>query len=323
MNQTMKTGRVTAQFQHMYTITADEATYTCGVAGKFRFEATSERDYPVIGDYVEFIVRDHNQGTIQRLLERRTVLSRAAAGNETKEQLICANVDFILIMMACGHDFNVRRLERYALAAFDTGATPLVVLTKVDQSDTVDSLVHDVTMTVPGIDVYPVSSLTGSGISTLRSVIPDGSTIALVGSSGVGKSSLTNALAGTTLAVTQAVRSQDERGKHTTTHRALFKLDGLYVIDTPGMREFGLWDGADHLDETFQDVEALATSCRFRDCSHHKEPGCAVQAAIRQGTLDSKRFASYVKLQRELQYAEKRQAEAQRIAEKKQKTKSR
>ena len=146
MNQTTSTtGRVTAQFQHMYTVTTENETYTCSVSGKFRHEAESERDYPVIGDYVEFTVREHGQGLIRRLLERRTVLSRAAAGNETREQLICANVDFILITMACGHDFNLRRLERYSLAAWETGATPLIVLTKSDQVDSADALVDELT----------------------------------------------------------------------------------------------------------------------------------------------------------------------------------
>ncbi|MFN4213458.1 ribosome small subunit-dependent GTPase A [Exiguobacterium sp.] len=317
MNQTTTTGRVTAQFQHMYTVTTENGTFTCSVTGKFRHEAEGERDYPVIGDFVEFTVREHGQGVIRRLLERRTVLSRAAAGNETREQLICANVDYILITMACGHDFNLRRLERYSLAAWETGATPLIVLTKSDQVGDVGGLVSDLTLTVPGVDVFPVSSVTGNGIDALRNALPNGSTIVLVGSSGVGKSSLTNALAGETIAATQDVRESDERGKHTTTHRALFALDGLFVIDTPGMREFGLWDGGDHLDETFRDIEALADTCRFRDCSHGNEPGCSVRHAIEAGTLDAKRYQSFVKLERELRYAEKRQAEAARLAEKK------
>ncbi|WP_114166476.1 ribosome small subunit-dependent GTPase A [Exiguobacterium sp. TNDT2] len=317
MNQTITTGRVTAQFQHMYTITTESANYTCSVTGKFRHEAESERDYPVIGDFVEFTVREHGQGVIRRLLERRTVLSRAAAGNETREQLICANVDYILITMACGHDFNLRRLERYSLAAWETGATPLIVLTKSDQVDNAEALVDELALTVPGVDVFPVSSLTGKGVEALRAALPSESTIVLVGSSGVGKSSLTNALAGETVAETQAVRESDERGKHTTTHRELFRIDDLFVIDTPGMREFGLWDGADHLDETFRDIEALAETCRFRDCAHGNEPGCAVRSAIISGTLDAKRYQSFVKLERELRYAEKRQAETARLAEKK------
>lgn len=196
-------------------------------------------------------------------------------------------------------------------------ATPLIVLTKSDQVEDVNGLVSDLTLTVPGVDVHPVSSVTGNGVETLRNALPNGSTIALVGSSGVGKSTLTNALAGETIAATQAVRESDERGKHTTTHRALFAVDGLFVIDTPGMREFGLWDGADHLDDTFRDIEALADACRFRDCSHQAEPGCAVRQAIESGKLDAKRYQSFVKLERELRYAEKRQAEAARLAEKK------
>lgn len=312
------TGRVTAQFQHMYTVTTEDAAFTCGISGKFRHEAMSERDYPVIGDFVEFTVREHGQGTVRRLLERRTVLSRTAAGNETREQLICANVDYILITMAVGHDFNLRRLERYSLAAWETGAIPLIVLTKADQVTDVAPLVQDIQLTTPGIDVFPVSSITGDGVEALRTSLPSGSTLVLVGSSGVGKSTLTNALAGKTLAETQAVRESDERGKHTTTHRELFRVDDFFIIDTPGMREFGLWDGADHLDDTFSDIEELSERCRFRDCSHQAEPGCAVRDAIATGALDKKRYASYVKLERELRYAEKRQAEAARLAEKKQ-----
>lgn len=317
MNLKMNVGRVTAQFQHMYTVTTDHEVFTCGVSGKFRHEAQSERDYPVIGDYVEFTAREYGQGTIRRLLERRTVLSRAAAGNETREQLICTNVDYILITMAFGHDFNLRRLERYSLAAWETGATPLIVLTKSDQASDKEKLVQDISLTVPGVEVFPVSSITGDGIESLRSALSSGSTIVLVGSSGVGKSTLTNALARKNLTDTQSVRQSDERGKHTTTHRELFQVDDLYIIDTPGMREFGLWDGADHLDDTFRDIESLAKQCRFRDCSHQAEPGCAVQHAISNGALDISRYNSYLKLERELRYAEKRQAEASRLAEKK------
>ncbi|WP_214785697.1 ribosome small subunit-dependent GTPase A [Exiguobacterium sp. s183] len=319
MFQQTETGRVTAQFQHLYTVSIGENGYMCGVSGKFRHEATSERDYPVIGDYVTIQVREHGQGTIHHLLERRTILSRAAAGNETREQLICANVDYVLITMACGHDFNIRRLERYTLAAWDTGAIPIIVLTKTDQVDSVDTLLEDIELNAPGIQVFPVSAVTGAGVSELRQALPSESTIAFVGSSGVGKSTLTNALAHETLAATQAVRTQDERGKHTTTHRELFRIDDLYVIDTPGMREFGLWEGSEHLDETFRDIEALAETCRFRDCSHQKEPGCAVQEALTNGTLDAKRYASFVKLERELLYMEKKQAEHARVLEKKKK----
>ena len=225
------------------------------------------------------------------------------AGLELDEQIVAVNVDIIMIVTSLNDDFNERRLERYLTAAWNSGATPVIVLTKADLCENVDDYVEKVQNVAFGVDVYPVSTFTGDGLSTVKELFKPNKTIALMGSSGVGKSTLTNALIEEEKMIVQTIREDDAKGRHTTTHRELFALeDGGVIIDTPGMRELQLWSTDSALDTSFSDIQALLLQCKFRNCSHKKEPGCAVQNAIASGELEQQRYDSYIKLQREIAY---------------------
>ncbi|WP_197258757.1 ribosome small subunit-dependent GTPase A [Paenibacillus dendritiformis] len=235
------------------------------------------------------------------MLPRRSLFARKVAGNRPEAQVVAANADVALLVTSMTTDFEPRRLERYAALAWDSGAMPFIVLTKADAAGDADAFIAQAELAAPGADVFAVSALTGAGLERLRARLAPGTTVVLVGSSGVGKSTLANALAGGERMATQEVRVSDGKGRHTTTHRELLPLEGgAWLIDTPGMREVGM-TAADHdgLSSAFEDIEALAAACRFHDCAHGDEPGCAVNAAIASGELEAGRLASYRKLLRE------------------------
>lgn len=314
---TEQLGRVTAVFQKQYRVMTAVGETLSELSGKIRFDALTKAELPAVGDWVIQTEREAFKGRIERVLPRTSQFSRKAAGTETEEQIICANVDVALLVMAFGHDFNVRRLERYLTLAWEAGVTPLIVLTKKSLIDSVDDSLSEIEAIAFGTPCFAVDSLTGDGLGALQEVLQPNETIVLVGSSGVGKSTLVNALAGEQLMETGGVREDDERGRHTTTHRELKRLSsGLLLVDTPGMRELGLWDGTEGLASTFSDIETLAESCRFRDCQHGEEPGCAVHAALANGSLSHERWGSFLKLQREVAYAERKQNVALQAAEK-------
>jgi ribosome biogenesis GTPase len=237
------------------------------------------------------------------VLPRKSAFIRKSPFNETKPQVLAANVDVVFIVAGLDNDFNLRRIERYLTLGWESGAQPVVLLTKADLCDDVDARVAEVEAIAFGVPVHAVSAPRGDGVDTVRSYVPPGRTAGLLGSSGVGKSTLVNALVGHELLPTQPVRESDSEGRHTTTHRELVLLpEGGLVLDTPGMRELQLWDADEGIAATFDDVEALIAQCRFTDCSHGEEPGCAVREAIKEGTLDKERFESWEKLQRELDH---------------------
>jgi ribosome biogenesis GTPase len=259
-------------------------------------ETVQARGHAVTGDWVAF---DEERGEIHAVLPRRTRFARKEPWL-TEEQVVAANVDTVFLVTDCGRDFKPRRLERYLTATWDSGADPVIVLTKSDLADDLVQMVAEAEAVAFGVPVHAVSSVTGEGVGALVPYLAPGRTVALLGSSGVGKSTLVNRLAGSKLLATRAVR-QDGRGRHTTTRRELVRLPGgALILDTPGMRELQLWASETALDETFSDVTELARACRFSDCAHRSEPGCAVRAALEEGTLPAVRWESYRKLQREL-----------------------
>jgi ribosome biogenesis GTPase len=296
--------RVAVEHRTEYVVYSEHGELRAELAGKLRH--TDE--HPAVGDWVAVATRaDEGRATIQALLPRRTAFVRKVAWAETKPQVVAANVDVVFVVCGLDMNYNVRRVERYLTLAWESGAQPVVLLTKADLCDDVDSHVYEVESVAYGVPVHAVSAPQGDGVETVRGYVPGGRTAALLGSSGVGKSTLVNALLGEELLATQEIR-EDGRGRHTTTHRQLVPLpDGGLVLDTPGMRELQLWDADSGLEAAFGDLESLAAECRFADCTHGTEPECAVRAALAAGTLDVERYESWRKLQRELERLERKQ----------------
>jgi ribosome biogenesis GTPase / thiamine phosphate phosphatase len=317
--------RVTAEHRGAYAVRAIRADGPAEglavVSGRFRYESAGPADFPAVGDWVAIDGSPADDAaTIHARLPRRTAFSRLAAGRRTEAQVVAANVDVVFVAMGLDGDFNLRRLERYLAVAWDSGASPVVLLTKADRCPDVEGHAVAVRAVAPGVPVLPISALTGEGLDDVRAWLEPGRTAAIIGSSGVGKSTLINVLAGHDLLATRDVRAGDDRGRHTTTHRQLIALPGGgLVIDTPGMRELGLWDGGDSIGDTFAEIDELAASCRFADCRHEREPGCAVLAAIGDGRLPGDRLRNRRKMEREAARTEARRtpnerAEARRFA---------
>ncbi|HEY0435837.1 MAG TPA: ribosome small subunit-dependent GTPase A [Phenylobacterium sp.] len=312
--------RVIVQHRGLYRIVGEAGETEARISGRFAHQA-AEGGYPVTGDWVASEAAG-GLALIHAVLPRRTAFVRRAAGPGGGAQVAAANVDVALLAASLNADLNLRRLERYLAAAYESGADPVIVLTKSDLCGDPEALIAEVSAVAFGVPVLPVSAATGEGLAALAALLAPGRTAALLGSSGVGKSTLVNALAGSELMATQAIREDDARGRHTTTHRELIRLpSGALILDTPGMRELGLWDAGVGVERTFEDltsdVERIAEGCRFRDCGHAREPGCAVQAALADGTLDAERWKSFQKLQRELAHETRKQDPMAREAERK------
>ena len=310
--QGLAPARVIVQQRGLYGLATPMGEATAQLSGRFAHAAEAGA-YPVAGDWVAAAVRAAEaRATIHHVLPRRSAFMRKAVGG-AGAQVVAANVDVAFLVASLNADLNARRIERYLATAWESGALPVVVLTKADLCDTADALRAEVEAVAIGVPVHVVSAVTGEGLATLTESLAPGQTATLLGSSGVGKSTLVNALAGTALMATQAIREDDARGRHTTTHRQLVLLpNGRLVLDTPGMRELGLWDAEEGVAATFADVKALVAHCRFRDCAHDGEPGCAVQAALAEGRLDAGRWRSYAKLQREAAHLARRDDPRQR-----------
>jgi ribosome biogenesis GTPase len=300
-------GRVAVQHRGQYEVLGEAGELRAEVAGRLLHEAASEAELPVVGDWVALAPRpDEGTGTIHTVLPRRTRISRKTPWLATKEQVLAANVDTVLLATSLNDELNLRRLERYLATAWDSGADPVVVLTKADLHPDPAAAAAEVETVAYGVPVLVASVRTGEGLDEVARIVRPGRTLVLLGSSGVGKSTLVNTLAGEELLATNEIRD-DGRGRHTTSHRQLVRLpSGGLVIDTPGLRELQLWDVGESLDEAFEDVTELFAHCRFSDCAHDREPDCAVQAALEDGRLDPARWESYVKLQRELEHLERR-----------------
>lgn len=301
--------RVLVEHRGRYELMTRDGERDAAVAGRLRFAAHGSEDFPAVGDWVAFSSRDDGTAVVQALLPRGSQFVRPGRG-DSGAQVVAANVDVVLLVSGLDHDFNLRRIERYVTLAWASGAAPVIVLNKADVCDDVDGRVADVAGVAPGVPIRVLSALEGKGLDSLEPLLEHGRTVALIGSSGVGKSTLVNALLGWQRQDTGAVRQDDQRGRHTTTVRELVLMDsGALLIDSPGMRSVGMSDVTEGLDDAFSDVGSFALKCRFSNCGHDGEPGCAVEAAITEGLLPRSRLESQRNLEREAAaYARKNDA---------------
>lgn len=309
-------GRIIVEHKGMYGLMTRTGKMNGEVSGRFRYEASGIGAFPAVGDWVVAETRPGgDRATIHAILPRRSRFSRKVAGALTQEQVVAANFDYVFIFNSLNRDFNLRRLERYLTMAWESGACPVVVLTKKDLCAEAAGKAGEVEAIAFGVPVIAVSAVTGEGMEELAAYLKPGNTVVFLGSSGVGKSTLTNRLAGSEIMDVNGIREDDSRGRHTTTRRQLVLLPGGgVVIDTPGMRELQLWDADEGLQGAFEDIDSLAEGCRFKDCRHESEPGCAVRESIRSGLLPAERLDSYRKLQKELAFLESKQNQALRLA---------
>ena len=299
--------RVSEENRGLYKIISENGECWAELRGKLRHEAASREMLPAVGDWV--LQEEHGvRSTIHFVFGRHSKFSRKMAGKKTEEQIVAANVDTVFLVSSLNREFNARRIERYLTLAWESGARPIVVLNKADLCNQVAELCNEAQEAAMGVRAVVASIVTGEGIKELCEIVQSGGTTALLGSSGVGKSSLINAILGKEIQTTNEVRENDDKGRHTTTSRQLIVVPGGGVLlDTPGMRELQLWDSSEGIARAFADVAELARKCKFRDCSHRSEPGCAVREA-----MDEERLANFHKLQREEEFLESKQDDALR-----------
>jgi ribosome biogenesis GTPase / thiamine phosphate phosphatase len=319
-------GRVVTIEKDTCQVITETGELAAQVSGRFRFEARGD-NYPTIGDWLAVRpLPGEPKAIIHAVLPRKSKFSRQysggrqlTGGGRTEEQIVASNIDTVFLVNGLdgGRGYSVRRIERYLAVAWASGAAPVIVLNKADLCPDVEPFTREVERAAFGVPVHIVSAVTGAGMDDLKQYLTRGSTSAFLGSSGVGKSALINALLGEEQLATGEVRKSDNEGRHTTTRRELILLPlGGAVIDTPGMREIHVWGDEEGLDNAFQDISELAKNCRFADCRHDSEPGCAVREALRSGKLELKHFKNYLQLQRELRHLEARQEGKAALVEK-------
>ena len=306
-NQGFVPGRVFAEYKNFYKVLYEGGEILAEISGKLLHGAELQQDFPAVGDWVAISPRQNeNRGTIHHVLPRISKFSRKVAGANTREQIIAANIDTVFIVNSMNNDFNPRRIERYLLLAWESGANPVIVLSKSDLCENLEDIIAEAEAIALGVPVHAVSTYMASGIEDLKQYFKQGKTVALLGSSGVGKSSIINYFLGEEIMKVQELRGDGQKGKHTSTHREMFVLpEGGLIIDTPGMREIQLWDANEGLSEAFEDIESAAANCFFKNCKHQREPGCALREAIANGVIEEKRLESYKKLEKELYFLER------------------
>lgn len=314
--------RVSIRNKNNYLLLTENGEVTGELSGKMLYEIEDglvEGGFPCVGDWVAVrLFPDEGKAIIQKLLSRQSKFSRKEAGIKTVEQVIAANIDTVFLMMSLNKDFNLRRLERYIVLANESNVNSVIVLSKADLCDEADKMKQDVLSVSKDIPVHIVSSLTGDGLDELKQYFEDNKTVSVMGSSGVGKSTLINTLVGKERMKVDNITEYKDKGTHTTTHRELVLLPtGGLIIDTPGMREIQLWEGERGVEKAFEEIEALIENCKFSDCSHTNEPGCAIIEALETGELDEVRYNSYLKLKREAKYFERKNNKKEMITEKK------
>lgn len=306
--------RVISVQKETYHIISTFGENTAKLKGSIFYQTSEYCTYPAVGDFVLIKRNEMGSDIIYRVLDRRTCFSRLNPTlrnniSGATEQIIASNFDYVFIMASLNYDFNVRRIERYLATAWQSGGTPIIVLTKADLCDNYTDMVAELETAAPGVDIVVISAHTGFGMENLSKYLKPAHTYVFLGSSGIGKSSLVNALADQELMKVNVIREDDSKGHHTTTYRQLFSLkNGVLIIDTPGMRELGVWDVEEGLNDTFSEIDELSSSCRFNDCSHTNEPGCAVKEALNNGTLSADRWKSYIKLKKEAERSAKKAA---------------
>jgi ribosome biogenesis GTPase len=313
-------GRVSLEHNHVYRVLTESGEWLAEVSGKLKFQATGAGELPAVGDWVGLRrAAEHDRATIRLILPRRSRFSRKAPGRGTEEQVVAANIDRVFLVSSLESDPKPRSIERYLVLTRQSGAQPVIVLNKADLAEDVNAVIAEVSALAPDVPVHAVSARDGRGLEWLDTYLVTGQTIALLGPSGAGKSSIVNRLVGHAMLDTGEVRSWDARGRHTSVHRQMIVLErGGVLIDTPGLRELQSWAPDESLDQVFGDIEALAPACRFRDCRHETEPGCAVKAAVADAQLDASRYESYRKLAAERAALEVLQSERDLIERKRQ-----
>lgn len=295
--------RITAVHRELFHIVTEQGEKNAKLKSSLFYNEHAADAFPTVGDYVSVIANPAGDDLICGVLPRRSKFARMDSWHGV-EQLVAANFDYVFITLSLNEDFNVNRLERYLTLAWQSGGTPVVLLTKADLTPDSEALRLQAAQTAAGVDVLTISAATGQGVEALSNYLQPGKTVVCLGSSGVGKSTLINALSGHAVMHVSAVRADDNRGRHTTTHRQLLTLPcGGLMIDTPGMREVGMWHAEEGINAMFGDVEALMAACRFADCAHKKEPGCAVRKALASGTLSRERWDNYQQIKKETLYA--------------------
>lgn len=290
------TARIVSVFKGLYRVLSEENEFNTTITGNM----IKNKNFPVVGDYVE--LNDEKQ--IIDIHDRKTFLSRRVAGKELKEQPMISNIDYIFIVSSLNKDFNIQRLERYLTVVYESGANPCFILTKADLDNKIDEKVKSLEKIAFGVPIHVVSVYENEGINEIKEYLKEDKTVGLIGSSGVGKSTLINKLLGSEIIKTMEIRESDQKGKHTTTRREMFRVEDGYIIDTPGMRELQIWNG--DIENSFEDIKLIIGQCKFSDCTHDTEPECAIKKAIEVRELTEERFKSYLKLKKEIAFIERK-----------------